>query len=108
MLLALSHKRLAYTLKPTCASLDTLGPSMVKAHITDISAFLEPSTTASTTAEFAGFLGRATLVTCGTERRSARPHCFETHNKYKMKNHNKSLQKSKQSSPSKAIPGRVF
>ena len=36
---------------------------MLKLCVTDISAFLEPSTAASTTAEFAGFLGDAALET---------------------------------------------
>ena len=36
---------------------------MVKVHVPDISTVLEPSTTPSTTAEFAGFLDSATLAT---------------------------------------------
>ena len=38
----------------------TLRPGMVKVDITVIPTVLEPSTTASATAEFAGFLGSAT------------------------------------------------
>ena len=43
----------------TAASLDALGPSVVKVHITDISTVLEPSTTASTTAALANLVGNA-------------------------------------------------
>ena len=36
---------------------------MINVCVADISALLEPSTAASATTEFAGFLGRATLAT---------------------------------------------
>ena len=47
----------------TFASLDALGPSMVKFRAHGIPAVLEPSTATSATAESAGFLGDAALDT---------------------------------------------
>ena len=41
---------------PTFASLDALSPGMIERCVAAISAILEPSTAASATAEFAGFL----------------------------------------------------
>ena len=51
----------------TCTSLDALGPCVIKLCVADISAFLEPSTAGSATAEFARFLGGAALGANGTE-----------------------------------------
>ena len=45
------------------ASLDALGPCVIKLHGADISAFLEPSTAMGATAVFAGFLNNTALVT---------------------------------------------
>ena len=39
---------------------------MIKIDVADISAFLEPSTAASATAGFAGFLDGTALRACGT------------------------------------------
>ena len=49
--------------KLTFASLDALRPCVLKLCVTTIATLLEPSTTASTTAEFTGFLGGAALGT---------------------------------------------
>ena len=43
----------------TCTSLDAFGPCMTNICLSRISAFFEPSTTASATTEFAGFTGDA-------------------------------------------------
>ena len=48
------------------ASLDALGPCMIKLCVADISTVLEPSTTTSTTAAFPGFLSGAALWTCSS------------------------------------------
>ena len=45
----------------TFAGLDALEPRVVEVRVTGISAVLEPSTTANTTAEFTGFLVFAAL-----------------------------------------------
>ena len=47
----------------TSARLDALGPCVIKLCVAEVSAFLEPRTAGSTTAEFAGFIGTATLAT---------------------------------------------
>ena len=49
----------------TFAGLDALAPCMVKICVAGIPARLEPSTTASTTATFTGFLGSTALWTYG-------------------------------------------
>ena len=46
---------------PTCARLDALSPGMTELGVDGITAFLEPSTAASATAAFAGFLIITTL-----------------------------------------------
>ena len=51
----------------TFASLDALGPCMIKLRVAGISAVLEPSTAASAAAEYAGFLGSPALWACGTD-----------------------------------------
>ena len=45
------------------AGLDALDPCMIKGSVAGISTVLEPSTTASATTEFAGFLDTAALGT---------------------------------------------
>ena len=47
--------------KLTFAGLNALDPCMIKVCVTGISAVLEPSTAASATTEFAGFLDNAAL-----------------------------------------------
>ena len=51
----------------TSASLNALGPCMLELRVGDISTVLEPSTTTSATAAFAGFRGRTALGTCGND-----------------------------------------
>ena len=48
---------------PTLTSLDALSPCMIKLCVADISTVLEPTTAASATATFTGFLDNATLAT---------------------------------------------
>ena len=66
------------------ASLDALGPCMIKLSLASISAVLEPSTTASATAKFAGFLStpafRAGVPSCYRRRRYSCGHAAHTRN----------------------------
>ena len=58
------------TLSPaplTFTSLHALPPRVTKLRVTTISTLLEPSTTTSATAEFAGFLGGAAPSAHGTD-----------------------------------------
>ena len=51
------------TSEPTFASLDTLGPCMIKFGVTGISAVVEPSTTVATTTKCTRFLDSNALGT---------------------------------------------
>ena len=52
---------------PTFASLNALGPCMIKLGIASIATVLEPSPTTSATATFARFLGNTTFMACETD-----------------------------------------
>ena len=56
----------------TCTSLNAFGPCVIEICVNDISAFLEPSSAASATAEFTGFLDSAALGAYGTDPCSRR------------------------------------
>ena len=62
-----SNRTKAVCPQPTCASLKALGPGMIELCVAAISTVLEPSATASATAEFERFLGGAALGACGTD-----------------------------------------
>ena len=55
--------------KLTFARLDAFRPCVIKLVVADISAVLEPSTTASATAKFAGFLCSTALGAYETRKR---------------------------------------
>ena len=65
----------------TCTSLNAFGPCVIEICVNDISAFLEPSSAASATAEFTGFLGTGTFRAYSTDPRrrcKTRPTCLGT------------------------------
>ena len=55
--------RIAIVLTATFADIIALSPRVLKLRVARIAALLEPRTTGSATAEFAGFLGGAALGT---------------------------------------------
>ena len=62
----MQHHAKSQSQRLTFTGLDALEPRVIKLYVAEISAFPEPSTPTSATAEFAGCLHSATFSTCGT------------------------------------------
>ena len=61
MLVALSTRRILYSMALTSASLDSFDPCVFKGPVAHVAATIEPATTGGTTTKFAGFFLNAAL-----------------------------------------------